>query len=173
MKLPVAVILAAVLLSACKEEIAAIPDPVALTEDAVGHFCGMTVVGHGGPKAQIHLEGLAEPLFFVQTRDAIAFLMSPERDARVLATYVSDMGAAPSWDDPGAENWVDAGDAVFVVGADVAGGMGAPEVVPFADPAAAEAFIARHGGQAVPLSDIPQDAVTGPVDVDRMLETPS
>jgi len=54
----------------------------------------------------------------------------------------------------------------------VAGGMGAPEIVPFADPQAAQDFIAAYGGRHMSLDQIPDDAVLGPVDLDLALETP-
>jgi len=164
--------LAVLALAGCREEIAA-PAPVDMTEEAVSFFCQMDVLTHGGPKGQVHLEGMPAPLFFAQVRDMVAYLKAPERDARITATYVSDMGAAPSWSDPGIGNWIAADAAVFVVEAGVAGGMGAPEIVPFADRAAADAFIARYGGRAVPLADIPAAAALGAVDMDAQLETPS
>ncbi|MDU8941831.1 nitrous oxide reductase accessory protein NosL [Ovoidimarina sediminis] len=173
MKLPLALLLAATLLAACREEVTEAPAPLPLTEEAVSFFCQMNVLEHGGPKAQIHLEGLPAPLFFAQVRDGVAYLKSPERDARILATYVSDMGAAPSWNAPGERNWIPAEEAHFVIGSRAAGGMGAPEIVPFAAPDAAEAFILRFGGRTVRLPDIPDDAALGPVDPGAFLETPS
>lgn len=161
------------LLAACREEAAAPPEPAPLTAEAVSHFCQMNVLEHPGPKGQIHLEGLPAPLFFAQVRDAIAYLKGPERDAPITAVYVSDMGAAPSWHSPGSENWVDARAAVFVVGAGVRGGMGAPEVVPFAARADAEGFVARYGGEILSLDAISDAAVLGPVDIDTNLEVPS
>lgn len=160
-------------LAACKEEVAERPLPVALSEDAVSHYCQMNVLDHGGPKAQIHLDGLPEPLFFGQVRDAMAFLKSPERDSRVVVTYVSDMGVAHSWLLPGTENWIDAETAHFVIEAGVRGGMGAPEVVPFADPDAAAAFSAQYGGRVVSLAEIPDAEVIGPVDPDMELQEPA
>ncbi|QGX98374.1 copper resistance protein CopZ [Roseovarius faecimaris] len=160
-------------LAACKEEEVIRPLPVALTEDAVSHYCQMNVMEHGGPKAQIHLDGLPDPLFFGQVRDAVAFLKSPERDNRVLATYVSDMGAAESWLLPGTTNWIDADTAHFVIEAGVRGGMGAPEVVPFAEPGDAAAFVSEFGGRVVGLADIPDTEVTGPVDPDMTLQEPA
>ena len=94
------------------------------------------------------------------------------REAEITAVYVSDMGAALSWVEPGPGNWIAADGALFVTGARVAGGMGAPELVPFATPEAAARFIARHGGQALPLNDIPDAAVLGPVDLAQPLATP-
>ena len=158
--------LALLLLAGCGEEEAALPDPVRLTAEAVGHYCMMTVLDHDGPKAQIHLEGILEPLFFVQVRDALAYAKGPERSAELRAIYVSDMGAAPSWAEPGPDNWVLAQGASFVVGGDVRGGMGAPEIVPFSSAEAAARFAGRHGGKVRAFADIPDDAVLAPVEID-------
>ncbi|WP_170593459.1 nitrous oxide reductase accessory protein NosL [Ruegeria arenilitoris] len=167
-------LIALIALAACKEEQAAAPpDPVDLTDTALSYFCQMNVAEHGGPKGQIHLEGYPAPLFFAQVRDMVAYLKSPERDAEITAVYVSDMGAAPSWHEPGISNWIAAHQATFVVGAGVAGGMGAPEIVPFATPDAAARFIESYGGAALPLTDIPDDAALGPVDLMQSLETPA
>lgn len=166
-------LIALIALAACKEEEAAAPPaPADLTESALSYFCQMNVAEHGGPKGQIHLKGHPAPLFFAQVRDMVAYLKSPEREAEITAVYVSDMGAALSWVEPGPGNWIAADGALFVTGARVAGGMGAPELVPFATPEAAARFIARHGGQALPLNDIPDAAVLGPVDLAQPLATP-
>ena len=160
-------------LTACKEEVAEAPDPVDLTPDALSFFCQMNIAEHGGPKGQIHLEGYPAPLFFAQVRDLVAYLKSPERDADITAIYVSDMSVAPNWQQPGVSNWIVADVATLVVGSDVAGGMGAREVVPFSNPDDAASFIAQYGGTALPLSDIPDAEVLGPVDLDLLLETPA
>lgn len=165
-------LIALLVLAACKEELAEAPDPVDLTPDALSYFCQMNVAEHGGPKGQIHLKGYPAPLFFAQVRDMVAYLKSPERDADITAIYVSDMGVAPSWRQPGISNWIAADGATFVVGAEVAGGMGAREVVPFADPADAQVFAETYGGTAMRLPDIPDAEVLGPVDLDLTLETP-
>ncbi|WP_368188488.1 nitrous oxide reductase accessory protein NosL [Aestuariibius sp. HNIBRBA575] len=167
------ILIACCALIACKEEVAtAPPAPVAMTEAALSHFCQMNVLEHGGPKGQIHLEGHPSPLFFAQVRDLVTYVKSPERVADMEAIYVSDMGMADSWRYPGAENWIDAEQAVYVVGSNVAGGMGAPEIVPFSDAQSAQGFIDQYGGQLHALADIPEDAVLGPVDLDAPLETP-
>ncbi|PKP73127.1 MAG: copper resistance protein CopZ [Alphaproteobacteria bacterium HGW-Alphaproteobacteria-6] len=157
--------LAVLALGACKEDLAGPPLPVTMTAAAVGHYCQMDILEHPGPKAQVHLAGLPDPLFFSQVRDAVAYQRMPEQSHAIVAIYVSDMGKAPSWDDPGAANWTAAGDAVFVVGATVPGGMGAPELVPFAEPAAAAAFAARNGGEVMTLDRVPDRIVLAPVDV--------
>ena len=165
--------LALLALAACKEDLAEVPLPISMTEEAVSHYCQMSVLDHGGPKAQIYVEGLGAPLFFAQVRDAMAFLKSPERDRRVRMSYVSDMGVAENWDTPGIDNWTPAPEAHFVIEAGVRGGMGAPEVVPFARREDAEAFITRYGGRIVTLDDIPDEAVLGAVDPEAELQEPS
>ena len=153
-------ILALLMLAACRED-APVPLPTAITADATGYFCEMDILGHPGPKAQIHLATYPEaPLFFSQVKDAVAYLRMPEQDDTVTATYVSDMGAAPSWENPGATNWIAADKAVYVVGSDARGGMDAPEFVPFGDPVKARDFAAQHGGQVMTLAQIPDSALT-------------
>ena len=117
------ILIAALSLAACKDEIAQLPEPVPLTDVALSYFCQMNVAEHGGPKAQIHLDGAPAPFFFAQVRDAVAYLKSPERDAEILVVYVSDMGAAASWQEPGTHNWIEASTAHFVVGAAVVTAM--------------------------------------------------
>lgn len=167
------VVMAALMLAGCKEDVASAPPPVAMTEEAVSFFCQMDIAEHGGPKGQIHLEGFPVPLFFSQVRDLVAYLKSPERDAKITGVYVSDMGAAVSWKQPGIDNWTLAAGAQFVVGANVAGGMGAQEIVPFSNIEDAQDFAARWGGQVMPLDAIADTAVFGPIDFDQTLETPS
>lgn len=157
------IVLALLGLAACEPEVAAIPEPAALTAEAADHVCGMIVSEHDGPKAQILVAGGLAPLFFAQVRDGLAYVRGPEREAEIAAVYVSDMARAPSWEAPGADNWIAADNAVFVVGADVRGGMGAPEIVPFGDRAAAELFAERLGGAVMTLDAIPEDALLGPV----------
>jgi copper chaperone NosL len=156
---------AVLLLAACQEDEARAPGPVTMTDQALGHFCMMQLDQHPGPKAQIHLSGLPDPIFFAQVRDALAYVKGPERDADILAFYVSDMGSAASWEVPGADNWTDAATAHFVVGADVTGGMGAPEIAPFSDAAAALAFADREGGAVMTLDAMPPEVVLAPVDI--------
>lgn len=156
-------IFALLLLTACKED-AVLPQPVAMTAESIGYFCQMNILEHPGPKAQIHLATFpGKPLFFSQVRDAVAYLRMPEQIDVVTATFVSDMGAAVDWANPGTTNWIAAETAVYVVGSDMMGGMDAPEVVPFGDKQKAQAFAADHGGQVVALSEIPQDALVSVV----------
>ncbi|MDO5646910.1 nitrous oxide reductase accessory protein NosL [Paracoccus sp. (in: a-proteobacteria)] len=148
-------------LSACRTETVATPDPVPMTAGSIGHFCQMNLLEHPGPKAQIHLNGVIGPLFFSQVRDAIAYQRMPERDYDILAIYVSDMDGA-DWENPGADNWIDATGAVFVTGSAQQGGMGAAELIPFGTESAARSFIAAHGGDMRRLDDIPTADILAP-----------
>ena len=157
---------AALALAACREDRTAnLPDPITMTEEAVGHFCQMEMLEHPGPKAQVHLTGMPYPLFFSQVRDAIAYQRMPEQSHFIAAIYVSDMGAeGATWENPGTMNWIKAGQAHYVVGAAIEGGMGAPELIPFATRERAESFAAEHGGQVLALAEIGDGEVLAPVE---------
>ncbi|PWS35909.1 copper resistance protein CopZ [Falsiroseomonas bella] len=160
---PLAALLALASLAGCDDEQAAAapPPPAALTGDAVGHFCGMTLVEHAGPKGQALLRGEAQPVWFSSARDTIAYTRLAESPRNIAALYVSDMAKAESWDDPGATNWVDAHRAFFVLGSDRRGGMGAEEAVPFSERSAAERFAAEHGGRVLTFDEVPRDWALG------------
>jgi copper chaperone NosL len=121
----------------------------------------MNLLEHPGPKGQIIVKSLIEPVWFSSARDAIAFTMLPDEPKDIQAIYVSDMGKAASWDKPGADNWVDARKALFVIGSSVKGGMGSEEAVPFSDRAAAERFVSQNGGRIVSFTEVPRDYVLG------------
>lgn len=158
-------LLFALALAACQDEQAQNTDPLPLTPETVGYFCQMNLLDHEGPKGQVHLDGLpGAPLYFSQVSDLVVYLGLPEKSSAVLAIYVSDMGAeGATWAEPGAANWIDATTAHYVVGADVEGGMGAPEVVPFSDLTKAQDFAAEKGGTVMALDDIPDSASAAPV----------
>jgi copper chaperone NosL len=122
----------------------------------------MNLLEHTGPKGQVILASGSEPFWFSSARDALSFTMLPEEAKDIRAIYVSDMGKAKSWDNPGSTNWVDARRALFVVGSSRQGGMGAPETVPFSERAAAETFAAAYGGRIVKFDEVPRDYVLGP-----------
>jgi copper chaperone NosL len=127
----------------------------------MGHYCGMNVLEHPGPKGQIILASRIDPVWFSSARDAIAFTLLPEEPKDIRAVYVSDMGKASSWSAPGASNWVEAHKAWFVIGSAVRGGMDVEEAVPFSDRVRADRFAAEHGGRVVAFSEVPRDYVLG------------
>lgn len=165
-------------LAGCQEQVASsMPPPVAMTEEAVGHFCQMNILEHPGPKAQIHLDRLPHPLFFSQVRDGVAYERMPEQNYEIVAVYVSDMSRAPDWENVGTENWIPANSAHYVVGSSKAGGMGSPELVPFSDRNDALAFVRQYGGQVMTLDQIDDvvvlsNAAATPQDTDELATVP-
>jgi copper chaperone NosL len=137
------------------------PPPVELTASAIGHYCGMNVLEHSGPKGQILLSSRKDPVWFSSARDALSFTILPEEPKDISAIYVSDMAKATSWHEPGTTNWIDAKRASFVIGSLKKGGMGAEEAVPFGQREAAERFAQENGGQVVAFTEVPRDYVLG------------
>lgn len=156
-------IVACLTLVGCNERQAAetLPPPHELTQRTMGHYCGMNVLEHPGPKGQILLASRLEPVWFSSARDALSFTMLPEEPKDIRAIYVSDMGKAATWEEPGASNWVDARRASFVIGSRMKGGMGADEAVPFSDRSAAEKFASENGGRVVAFAEVPKDYILG------------
>lgn len=152
-RLLVAIAAVALLAGCSKQEARVVPAAHTLTADATGHYCGMLLSEHAGPKGQILLEGQDTPVWFSSVRDTLTFLNLPEEAKNIAAVYVTDMAKAPSWEQPGADNWVIAGDAFFVIGSDRQGGMGGQEAVPFSTEAAAQAFIKQYHGRIVRLDE--------------------
>lgn len=163
---------AILLLAACNDEPRTTPPPIAMNEDALGHYCQMHILDHDGPKAQIHLSGYPMPIWFSQVRDGLAYIKLGERSADITAFYVNDMGKAPDWTQPGTDNWLAAESAYYVVGSDAVGSMGAPELVPFGRPADAESFARRRGGTVKTFVEISQHDVLAPVEISRTIEAP-
>ncbi len=152
-------LLGAVLTVSCGDrQPTVVPAPQELTRDAVGYFCGMTVLDHKGPKGQVLLTDREQPLWFTSVRDTIAFTRLPGEAKNIAAIYVTDMGRA-SWDQPEPGTWIDARKAFYVIGSDRVGGMRAPEVVPFSTSSKAQQFAAQHGGEVYDFDAIPDSGV--------------
>ena len=147
-------------LSGCfKDEIFEIPKPVEMTINQNGYFCGMTVSGHPGPKAQIHVANQTAPLWFAQVRDMFGFIMLPGESQKVTAIYVTDMSQVDDWTDTNDGPWIDPTKAWFVINSKLKGGMGVLEVVPFSVKNDAEIFVQTNGGQVLAFHDVPSDYI--------------
>lgn len=154
------IILLAALSAACDNAPkASAPQPQEITADATGRYCGMALTEHAGPKGQIFVAGISDPIWFSSVHDAIAFTMLPEEPKDIAAIYVTDIGKAASWEVPGPGTWIDAKKAWFVIGSKRSGGMGGAELVPFGMEADANSFAAREGGRVVRFDEIPRDYV--------------
>ena len=148
-----------ILLTACeKNQPVEVPPAQTLTREANGYYCLMTVVNHNGPKGQIILSDKKQALWFTSVRDTIAFTLSPEEPKNIAAIYVNDMTDA-NWDNPGADNWIDARKAWYVLESNLSGGMGAAEAVPFATKEGAESFRTKQGGKVYAFASIPEDYI--------------
>jgi copper chaperone NosL len=157
---------ALLLLAACGEErqAAAPPPPHEITGEAIGHYCGMALVEHAGPKGQAILKSRDEPVWFSSARDTIAFTRLPEEPKDIAAIYVTDMAEAKNWDHPESGAWVDARRAWYVIGSTQKGGMGGDEAVPFGREDAARQFAETHGGQVVVFDAVPGSYILGDAD---------
>lgn len=155
----VSALLMVLLLSACESnQPGEAPAAQKLTREANGYYCLMTVTDHNGPKGQIQLTGQQQTLWFTSVRDTIAFTLSPEEPKNIAAIYVNDMTNG-NWDDPGANNWIDAHKAWYVLGSIRSGGMGFPEAVPFSTKASAELFARQQGGNIYTFASIPPEYI--------------
>jgi nitrous oxide reductase accessory protein NosL len=151
-------------LSACKQERAdaAPPPPVAITADAIGHYCGMNLVDHPGPKGQVILKDRDTPVWFSSVRDTLAFTMLPEEPRDYRAVYVTDMTRARDPQKPDLTAWIDARRAWYVLGSAQRGGMGAAEPFPFPDETAAKAFAVAQGGTVKRFAELKEDEILTP-----------
>ena len=105
----------------------AAPPPAEVSAQATGHYCGMRLADHDGPKGQVHLASRKDPVWFSSVRDTVSFLRLPEEARDIAAVYVSDMARARSWERPEPGAWVEARAAWFVIDSRMRGGIGAPQ----------------------------------------------
>ncbi|MEW9612614.1 nitrous oxide reductase accessory protein NosL [Shinella sp. S4-D37] len=106
----------------------------------------MNLLEHPGPRRRSFWRATPRLCSSASVRDAIAYMRGPEQVAPILAVYVTDMGrAGATWDRPGDGNWVVADEAFYVLGSARAGGMGAPEAVPFSSRERGRGFRPRRG----------------------------
>ncbi|MBV7502151.1 MULTISPECIES: nitrous oxide reductase accessory protein NosL [unclassified Achromobacter] len=147
--------------SACggDEPAAPPPAPQAVSADAVGHYCGMMLLDHAGPKGQIFVKGRAAPVWFSSIKQVFAYTLLPEEPKGLAAIYVNDMAAAGPDGAADLKAWVDARQAFYVINSSFIGGMGAEDAIPFSDQTRALAFAQSHGGRVVRFADVPEDYV--------------
>ena len=142
-----------------QKEAVAPPTAQEITSDTAGHFCGMGLNEHKGPKGQVFVADQETPYWFASVRETLAFLKLPEEPKNVVAIYVNDMGKASNWDRPEPGTWIDARRSWYVIGSNRRAGMNGNEAVPFGDENKAKTFAAGNGGKIVRLLGIPDDYV--------------
>ncbi len=154
------------LLSACSqtEQVLAPPPPVTqIPETAVGHYCGMYLFEHQGPKGQILLRERATPLWFTTIREVFAYTLLPEESKAVAATYVQDMAQRDKQGQFPEQAWIPAQEAWYLIHSRYTGGMGTIDALPFSQEQAAQAFQEQYGGQLVRFKDMPENYIFGAV----------
>jgi copper chaperone NosL len=142
-----------------QDERFAVPAPLEITDEAVGHYCGMSLMEHAGPKGQIFIGGRKDPYWFSSVRETFAFTKLPEEPRNIIAIYVNDMAKARNWDRPEPGTWIDAKRAWFVIESRRRGGMDVGEAVPFGEETKAEGFVAENGGRVVRFDEVPNGYV--------------
>ncbi|MBO9357446.1 copper resistance protein CopZ [Bordetella petrii] len=138
---------------------AAPPSPQAVTVEAVGHYCGMALSEHTGPKGQIFLDGRDTPVWFSAIKQVFAYTVLPEEPKTIRAIYVNDMAGAERGQAPDPDAWIDARQAYYAIETRYIGGMGAEDAMPFGQRAQAEAFAQAHGGRVATFDEVPDSYI--------------
>ncbi|WP_454674787.1 nitrous oxide reductase accessory protein NosL [Achromobacter pestifer] len=135
------------------------PPPQSVTQQSVGHYCGMALADHAGPKGQIFIQGRPDPVWFSSIKQVFAYTLLPEEPKAIAAIYVNDMAASGPDSAPDPSAWIDARQAFYVIEGRFIGGMGAEDAMPFSQRASADAFAQAHGGRVVTFADMPEPYV--------------
>lgn len=148
-------------LSACSgsAEESVPPPPKEITLDSVGHFCGMDLIEHDGPKGQIFIKGSERPLWFSTIRQVMAYTILPDSPKGLSAIYVTDMSKTQNLRQPEAGSWMKATEAYYVTESRSQGGMGGEDPLPFSDKTHALAFIQEHGGRIQRFGEMSEDYI--------------
>ncbi len=147
-----AALTAFVLIGCGKSDKAVERKPVGFSEHDRCHICGMAILRYKGPKAEIFMKNIDEPIKFCSTRDGFTFALQPENKKRVEAIFLHDIGRT-DWDKPEDSALINAKDAFYVYGSDKEGVMGI-EAIPFSSEQSAKTFEKEHGGGIYKYPDI-------------------
>lgn len=142
----------AVVLAACNKPAA----PVAPQEITAGASCsldGMSLADFPGPKGQIHY-ATGNPDFFCDTVEMFSIYLQPEQKKRITGIFTQDMGKT-DWEKPQG-NWIDAKQALYVLGSKKNGSMG-PTLAAFARQQDAESFVTGFGGKVLRFDQVTSD----------------
>lgn len=125
--------------------------PVEIDAASTCDLDGMLLADYPGPKAQIHYAGAKAPVFFCDTVEMFAAVLTPEQVKPIRAVFVQDMGKA-NWDQPRG-HWFDAKTGFYVVGSKRRGSMG-PTIASFVQQADATRFKGEWGGQVLRFAEV-------------------
>jgi len=150
--------LATLALAGCgrKDEAGDAAQPREIAAQSSCSLDGMLLADYPGPKGQILYKGSGEVAWFCDSVELLSTLLKPEQVRPLLAAHVQDMAKA-DWDKP-VGHWIDARQAVYVLGSKREGSMG-PTAASFADEAAAKAFAQQWGGHVLHYAEIKPEMV--------------
>lgn len=163
-------------LAGCLGDDGRLPDPIALNMGQVCDQCGMVIENHPGPAGQTYFEEGPDdrdgPAWFCSGVCTSTYTLDREDEGwSTIVVYLTDYAAVDyefSTEDGRpfisahleAKAFADARELTLVVGSDVRSSMG-PDLVPFGERDAAEAFAADHGGHLVAHDDVDRDLLAG------------
>lgn len=147
------------LLAACGAQVAAEHQAVEVHDGDVCAVCGMYLRDSPGPRGEAWVNGEPKPLVFDSIRDFFAWVLQPEHQHTAGSLYVQN-SALIDWRHPtgAAASFIDARRAFYVAWQPLPGSMGAT-LAPFADRAAADGFVAKHGGAVLTFAQVTPDLV--------------
>jgi nitrous oxide reductase accessory protein NosL len=116
--------------------------------------CGMFVHKYPQWLTQVRLSD-GTVAAFDGVKDMLAYLFEPERYGAAAGSVVEEVVVKDYY----SLEWIDGRHAFYVVGSDILGPMG-HELIPFAERAAADNFLAdHHGREIVPFAAISREMV--------------
>ncbi len=130
--------------------------PAEIGPGSACHLDGMLLAEYPGPKGQILVAGLVEPMFFCDTTELFNTVLAGEQALRIEGIYVQDMGQA-KWEEPRG-HWFDARQGWYVIGSKRHGSMG-PTIASFAQEADARRHAADYGGKVLKYEQITREMV--------------
>ncbi|MEQ6885472.1 nitrous oxide reductase accessory protein NosL [Salicola sp. Rm-C-2C1-2] len=129
---------------------------IALSDGHQCTLCGMTISSFPGPKGQACVDE-GETLSFCSTNDLFSWAWQPDSKPRIGKLYVHDLSRT-RWQSPSGEAWIEARNAVYVVGHKKEGAMG-HSPAPFSNNKDAEQFAETHGGRILGFRELDWDAL--------------
>ncbi|MBP8285524.1 MAG: nitrous oxide reductase accessory protein NosL [Rhodoferax sp.] len=130
--------------------------PVAMDNMASCALDGMLLADFPGPKGQIRYAQDKQVHWFCDTVELLSTLLAPEQVRAVRSAFVQDMAKA-DWDRPSG-HWIDARNALYVLGSKRHGSMG-PTAASFVEEVSAQNFVKTYGGRVLRFADIKPEMV--------------
>lgn len=125
-----------------------------VSQDVRCSVCGMFVAKYDNWIVQAHLAD-GEVMYFDGVKDMLVFYFNPQQYRPSQQNDINDIWAKDYY----TLKWLNAREAIYVIGSDVYGPMG-KEFIPFASKEAAENFLQDHKGKKIlSFNDITDELV--------------